>query len=191
MEEAQKKKIIQVIKDAIRDVAVEDVVSLRTKKVKEKEIEKTTKEQRKRQVDLDLFFGGDDTIKGERKIKLNEENIIKIPQTEIDNFQKEFMSHLDGHVVKLFSDDSGKLTVLFPKAKDGGIDAVVTGIVDDNIIFKMSIKDGLMFQTKHGNFVLIDDRNKNLLNQLNNLYEQLFLKTFNNLLSNTPEEQTE
>lgn len=187
MEDLARKTVLEIIRGVINELAFEELAKMPEKIAqKQKEI-KMTKAQRSQQVHDDLFHGGDRKKDLDTKINLREGETINVSKSEIDEFQKELSSHLQGHAIKFQENQVGNQTsiVAFPVI-DGNVDAVIKGIVDGELEFTMSLADGVKIKTKG---VSITEENKELPSKLYNLYNKVFKQKFTDILSSKGDEE--
>jgi hypothetical protein len=181
MEESARKTVLEIIRGAINDLAMEELAKMPEKLAQKQKQIKATKSQRNKQVDDDLFYGGDTKKGPDTRLRLRENEMINVSKSELDNFQKEFSTHLQGHTVKFQTNMiGGKSSIAAFPTKDGSIDAIVSGTIDDKIEFTMSLTGGLKIRTKGVN---ITDETKELPLKLYNLYNKIFKQKFSEIIS--------
>jgi len=180
MNEELKKHIKGIISKTIDELVIEELKKMPEKIKKQQQYDKMTKAQKQDQIDLDLFYGGENRKEIDTKIQLKESDIIKISAMELESFKNDFISHLPGHAVDFDNQIvNGKKSIASFPYSHGTTDAVVTGRVDNKITFRMSLKDGFII---NANEVKIDDDNKDLFIKLFNLYNTLFKQKFTEFL---------
>lgn len=181
MEKEVKDKLTKIIRDSINDIAYEQLSKIPEILKKKKEERKRTKAQKEEQVHNDIFFGGDNKKELDTKIKLRESKEVHITQAEIDSFKNELTSHLGGHSIKFINKNiNGKESIVAFPLINGALDAVIQIIVDDNIFFKLSLRNGLILKT---NEVKIMDNNKDLVQKMYNLYKTVFKNKFTEMIN--------
>jgi hypothetical protein len=112
---------------------------------------------------------------------LRESKELHITQTEIEDFKQEMVNHLSGHAINFIDQRVGdKNTIITFPFINGSLDAVVQLIVDDKIVFKLSIRNGLVVKIDE---VKISDSNKDLIQKMYNLYKTVFKEKFTSLLN--------
>ena len=181
-----KQKIREIIRRTIEEVAFEELAKIPEANEKKRKQLKMTKSQQEDQIHNDMFFGGG-SKESDTRFRINENKQIKISAGELSSFQQDFSAHLSGHIVDFIKQRVGdKESIISFPIVNNTPDAVSIGVVDNQLKFKMSLRNGLVLNTE--NFKITDE-NKELAPKLYNLYNTIFKKKFTELLS-APESET-
>lgn len=186
MEEQGRKQIIELIRKIIDEEAFAELKQMPQRLQQRKEEIKKTKAQREEDAEQALFFGMDKNkeIKNQLKLNEDEQRKPKITKQELEQFEKDFNSHMHGSVTKFDKQLHGNKEVVDFPYVNGKPDAFTSGTVSigsgREITFSMSILNGLKITAAD---LEITNENKNLLDKLYNLYITIFKTKFGEIIS--------
>jgi hypothetical protein len=194
MNETERKKVLEIIKQTIDEVVYDEVKKMPLKiQARQEELTKT-KAQREQDAHDALFGNENEEMTYKLRLHENEEK-PKITTDELVNFEKEFKSRFPNiSFNKQIAQGQNGQIVDFP-IKNGQKDAFTSGKIKlekDEIQFTMSLIDGLKIKSvvEGGKIKAfeISSETKDVFNKLLNLYEELFKKRFNEIINATSNE---
>lgn len=194
MNETERKKVLEIIKQTIDEVVYDEVKKMPLKiQARQEELAKT-KAQREQDAHDALFGNENEEMTYKLRLHENEEK-PKITTDELVNFEKEFKSRFPNiSFNKQIAQGQNGQIVDFP-IKNGQKDAFTSGKIKlekDEIQFTMSLIDGLKIKSIiEGGRIKdfeISSETKDIFSKLLNLYEELFKKRFNEIINATSNE---
>jgi len=192
MNETERKKVLEIIKQTIDEVVYDEVKKMPLKiQARQEELAKT-RAQREQDAHDALFGNENEEMTYKLRLHENEEK-PKITTDELINFEKEFKSRFPNiSFDKQVAQGQNGQIVDFP-IKNGQKDAFTSGkikIEKNEIQFTMSLINGIKVKSIIEGGRLkefeINSETKDVFNKLLNLYEELFKKRFNGIINSPP-----